>query len=37
MDVRQNFTRMSRADRQRVIKAIKWMKDHDRTGVTGRP
>ena len=33
MDVRQNFTKMSRDDRQRVIEAIKWMKDHDRTGV----
>jgi hypothetical protein len=32
MDVRQNFTKMSQDDRQRVIKAIKWMKGHDRTG-----
>ena len=33
MDVRRNFTKMSRPDRQRVIEAIKWMKDHDRNGV----
>jgi tyrosinase len=35
MDVRQNFAKMSSADRKRVIEAIKWMKVHDRGGVDG--
>lgn len=35
MDVRRNFTKMDRPDRQRVINAIKWMKDNERDGVNG--
>jgi tyrosinase len=35
MDVRRNFSKMSGADRKRVIEAIKWMKVNDRTGVNG--
>ena len=35
MDVRRNFTKMGQSARQRVIEAIKWMKDNDRTGVNG--
>lgn len=35
MDVRRNFMKMSRTARQRVIEAIKWMKDNDRSGVNG--
>jgi tyrosinase len=35
MDVRRNFSKMGRTDRQRFIEAIKWMKDNDRSGVNG--
>jgi hypothetical protein len=34
MDVRKNFSRLTPDERKRVIAAIKWMKENDRTGTS---